>query len=132
VLDVLKFLHVAALFFWIACLLMVSRQLAWKGEKDWIFFKRLYFSLEFPAMCLTLFTGLLLLLLKGVNWKAPWLHMKMTFVAILVISELIVMCKLMKRAPGYGLLGYKILYWVIVSSLLGTLAAIYIMKPKFL
>lgn len=86
-------------------------------------------------MCLTVVTGLLLLFVKQVNWTAPWLHMKLTFVALLIICDLILLAQLVKpkrEGAEERLLGYKILHWVAVFSLLVVLLAIYVMKPKFM
>ena len=133
--DILKFLHVASVFFWISCLLVVTRELAWRGRKEASTYKKLYFRVELPFMCLTVLTGLLLLFMKDVDWKAPWIHMKLTFVALLIICDLILLAQLMKpkrEGAEERLLAYKILHWVAVFSLLVVLMAIYVMKPKFL
>ncbi|MCH9611051.1 MAG: hypothetical protein S4CHLAM81_13830 [Chlamydiales bacterium] len=124
--DLIKFLHVASVFFWISCLLVLSRQLAYQKEAP---SQRSYFQVELPAMCLTILTGLLLIFLKGVDWKAPWLHMKLTFVGILVMADLLFLGRLIQKKGGVG---SKVLHWVVVLSLLAVLAAIYVMKPKFM
>lgn len=133
--DVLKFLHVTSVFFWVSCLLVISRQLAWQGGRDDTLYKRLYFLVELPAMCMTVLSGLLLLFLKDTNWKAPWLHMKLTFVAILIVCDLLLLAQLVRpkrETVQEKLLAYKILHWIVVVALLAVLAAIYVMKPKFM
>ena len=132
--NLIKFFHVASVFFWISSLLVLTRQLAWQGRTQALYFRRHYFFIELPFMILTVVSGLVLLFLRETNWLAPWLHMKLTFVALLIVCDLILLAQLMKHkregAPDQ-LLGYKILHWTVVISFLVVLVAIYVMKPKF-
>ena len=132
--DLLKFLHVTSAFFWISCLIVLTRLLAWHGRKEGPEYKKLYFTTELPAMCLTILSGLLLAFVKAQDWKAPWLHMKLTFVGLLIICDLILLAQLVKpkrEGSDERLLSYKILHWIVVMTILIIFSAIYVMKPKF-
>ncbi len=81
-------------------------------------------------MAVALALGGLLLHVNPPNWKAPWLHMKLTAVMLLVIAEGLHgkgLCQKKTRGSGRWLA-----LFVITSLLvLGVLASVYIMKPKF-
>lgn len=128
--NILKFLHVVSVFFWVGTLLTLTRLISKQGRLD--LFKKTYFLIDLPFMCAAVITGLLLLFLKsGINFLAPWLHMKLTFAFVLIICDLILLSFFVGKRKSEGVVGYKVLYWIVVITLLTILAAIYILKPNF-
>ncbi|MFN0065891.1 MAG: CopD family protein [Chlamydiales bacterium] len=138
--DILKFFHVVAAFFWIASLLLLTRIISWQGDKRSEvqrafapIYQRIYFFIELPCMVFTVLFGLVLLFLKNVNWLAPWLHMKLTFVALLIVCDLLLLAqvvRLQKTGIKGSAIGQKVLHWIVVFALLCVLTAIYILKPR--
>ena len=94
---ILKLLHVFFVFIWIGTLLTQTRFLGYLvkeipsiQERIMKIVKKVYFLVDLPAMLLTIATGIVLLLFKeDINWKAPWLHIKLTLVFLLIICDLI-------------------------------------------
>ncbi|MCP5469783.1 MAG: CopD family protein [Chlamydiales bacterium] len=130
--DLLKFFHIASVFFWISSLLLVTRLLAWAGRDSLELYRKAYFLIELPAMCVAVVSGLALLFLKpDVNFTAPWLHIKLTFAFVLIICDLLVLAQVTRAEKEGGQIAFKILHWITVFSLLAVLGAIYIVKAKF-
>lgn len=137
---VLKFAHVLFIFIWIGSLLSLTRLMAYQARetpeiqlKLGRIYKRMYFLVDLPSMILAIATGIALLTLKDMNWKAGWLHMKLTFAFLLVLCDLVTgsqVIRLEKIAiKGKGIF-YKILHGLAALFLIGALIAIYILKQK--
>jgi uncharacterized membrane protein len=127
---IIKLLHVLFLFVWIGTFLTLPLQLRYwvkfiPQREVSAFAKKIYFSMDFPAMVLAICLGITLLLYKQINWKAPWLHMKLTFAFVLIVCDLTTGWKLFRQDPsafswfrmGLGIFAF-----------LGVLVAIYILK----
>jgi protoporphyrinogen IX oxidase len=135
---ILKLFHVFVVFIWIGSLLTLSRLLAYQAKeppeiqlKLGRILRRMYFAVDLPAMILTLCLGLSSLMIKGGDWKAPWLHMKLTFVFLLILCDLYVGKKIVlhSKAPIQGRgVRYKIFHGLAGLFFIGILIAIYIMK----
>ncbi len=126
----LKFFHVFFVFLWIGSLVTLSGLFAHQKELSKELsrlLRKTYLSIDLPAMCLAVGLGVILLVTKtDLNWKAPWLHMKLMFAAFLIISDLVFARALLK---GKLASWHKMLHCLIVLFLIGVLVAIYIMKP---
>lgn len=133
-----KLFHVFFLFVWIGTLLNLTYLLSFHNKESTALqsslariYRRIYFRLDLPAMILALGSGIAAICLKDMDWKAPWIHMKLTFVALLIGCDIIAGWRIVKlgSAPIQGKgVGYKILYVATLLILLGILAAIYILK----
>src|SRR5690606_23424692 len=111
----LKFFHVLFVFLWIGGLMTVSGMMAHQREGSREFsrlLKRIYSSVELPSMCLAVIFGLILLFVKeDINFKAPWLHIKLTFAFLLIVCDIINGClvqKLQKPNAVAGRVGHLI------------------------
>ncbi|MCC5831471.1 MAG: CopD family protein [Chlamydiales bacterium] len=133
---ILKFFHVLFIFIWIGSLLILTRLLGYQAkESDEIFQamnrinKRIYFFVDLPSMILAVLFGLLLLFLKDLNWKAPWLHMKLLFAFLLIVCDIICGTLIAKggRRPR---LFYQIFHGITGIFLILVLIAIYILKQN--
>ena len=135
---VLKLLHVLFIFVWIGSLLTLTRLLAKLAkESDLVqervikILRRFYLLVDLPSMALAVVFGLCLLFLKDTNWKAPWLHMKLTFAFLLIVCDLICGRQIAKHSrtmiPGRGV-SYQILHGVAGLLFIGVLVAIYVFK----
>ena len=133
---ILKLLHVLFVFIWIGGLLMLTRMLGYQAKESDATFqamnrinKRIYFFIDLPSMLLAVFFGLLLLFLKDMNWKAPWLHLKLTFAFLLIICD-IVCGTLIAKGRRHPRLFYQIFHGVTGLFFIIVLIAIYIMKQN--
>ncbi len=135
---ILKLLHVLFVFIWIGSLLTLTRLLAYQAKettdtqlKIGKILKRMYFVNDLPSMILAVGFGLALLFLKDINFKAAWLHMKLTFAFLLIICDIICGCLITKhsRKPikGRGI-GYQIFHGITGLIFIGILITIYILK----
>lgn len=147
----LKLLHILFVFVWIGTLLTLSRLMGYLGKEDPLvqkrmgaIAKRMYLLVDLPSMLMAISLGLTLLFLKDMNWKAPWLHMKLTFAFALIVCDLLTGWKITKgiKEPtlcvaGEGQIvaksktssvGYKILHGLAGLFFIGVLVAIYILK----
>ncbi|MCH9609571.1 MAG: hypothetical protein S4CHLAM45_15030 [Chlamydiales bacterium] len=126
----LKFFHVFFVFIWMGTLITVGRFVASQKEENQELSrisKRLYLFSDLPAMCLAILTGLTLLLTKeGINFKAPWLHLKLTFAVILIGCDIVTGRMIIKGCFGSKWL--KSLHYIVVTCLLFVLLAIYVLK----
>ncbi len=70
--------------------------------------------------------GIILLFLKDMNWKAGWLHMKLTLAFILIVTDLIFgfQCLSEKRVKG----SKGGIFAIVLLCLVGILACIYLLK----
>ncbi len=115
---------------------MLTRMLGYQvKESDAVFQamnrinKRIYFFIDLPSMILAVLFGLLLLFLKDTNWKAPWLHLKLTFAFLLIICDII--CgSIIVRGKRLSKVFYQILHGITGIFLIVVLVAIYILKQK--
>lgn len=136
---IVKLLHVFAVFIWVGSLLTLSRLLAYQAKepadmqlKFGKILKRMYVAVDLPSMILTIALGLTSIVVKGVNWKAPWLHMKLTFVFLLIVCDFFVGKKIIthskKPIQGRGR-RFKVFHSLAGLFFIGILIAIYIFKP---
>jgi len=131
----LKFFHVFFVFIWMGSLITISGFLAYQkeGHKELTrLLKKAYFGADFPAMLLAIVCGISLLIVKDVNWRAPWLHMKFTLVFFLIILDVIsgsLIYRLKTGSARFGSFGRRCLHYSILACLAAILAAIYLLKP---
>ncbi len=130
----LKLLHVLFIFVWIGTLLTLSRLMGYLAKEPPLvqqrvaaLTRRMYLLIDLPSMLIAVSLGLCLLFLKDTNWKAPWLHMKLTFAFLLIVCDLATGWKIAGRVVDKPV-GYKILHGLIGLLFIGVLIAIYIMK----
>lgn len=137
---ILKFLHVLFIFVWIGSLLTLTRLAAYQAKetpeiqrKLGKIFRKAYLFVDLPSMILAVAFGLILLFLKDMNWKAPWLHMKLTFAFLLIVVDLISGWQILKYSKkpmkGRGT-NFKILHGLAGLFLIFILIAIYILKAR--
>ncbi|MEZ5314776.1 MAG: CopD family protein [Chlamydiales bacterium] len=127
----LKFFHVLFLFIWIGALFILTWMLGYLIKKSDMeamncLDKRIYFYLDLPAMILAILFGGLILLFKETNWKAPWLHMKLTFAFLLIMSDMICGIFITKRVQSR--LFYRFFHGLISLLLVCILFAVYVLK----
>lgn len=137
---ILKLLHVLFVFVWVGSLLALTRLLTYQAKeapdvqlKLGKILRRMYCLIDFPSMVLAVGFGLTLLFLKDMNWKAPWLHMKLTFAFLLIVTDLVCGFSIYKHSKtaiaGRGI-KYQILHGVAGLFFIGVLVAIYILKAR--
>ena len=131
----LKFFHVLFVFLWMGGLLTVTGFMAHQKQASSELsrlFKRIYLSVELPSMILAIVFGVILLVVKpDVSFKAPWLHMKLTFAALLIICDIVNGCtvaRLQRSGAMAGRMGHLFLHYISFLCLIGVLAAIYLLK----
>lgn len=137
---ILKFFHVLFVFIWVGTLLSLTRFLKYQSKENaetqkniGKILKRMYFTVDLPAMIFAVGSGLALLFLKETNWKAPWLHMKLTLVFFLIITDIICGWSIaVHRQKPIQKMGtaYQILHGITGMLLIGILIAIYILKNR--
>lgn len=133
--SIVKLLHVLLVIVWMGSLLTLSRLMLYlKGESaDFqermrAIYKRLYLFADLPAMIGAVALGLLLIFVKGVDFKAPWFHMKMTLAALLIFADLAVARQLFRKEKTL-FFGRKVVHSMIGLFLIGILFSIYVLKP---
>ena len=127
--------HLLFVFSWIGCLLGLTRVLAYsKREPEEIqkslyrMWKRSYLFIDLPSMLLTIASGVLLVIFfKPDAFKQGYFHLKMTAVVILIICDVTLGFKILRRKKGSFLL-----HGIAALCLLLILFAIYILKFKAL
>lgn len=138
--DFLKLFHILFIFVWIGSLLTLTRLLAYIAQESpemqiklSKICRRMYFFVDLPSMIMVLALGISVIIGKGVDMKAGWLHMKWTFAFLLILCDLITGRQIVKlgRAPikGKGTL-FKIFHGMTALFLIGALASIYIIKQR--
>lgn len=132
---ILKVLHLLSIFFWVGNLLTISGVLVFFPKDDKVqslakTLKKIYFFSDLPAMIITLLTGLFLFLQVTFEGSLGWFHMKLTFVAILIILDQILRSFLQKLEVSSSDIKYKILHIAIILSLIGLLSSIYLVRKK--
>ncbi len=134
----LKFFHVLFVFIWIGSLLMLTRLLGYQvKERPEIqlaihrISRRIYTFIDFPSMLLAVSFGVALLFIKEIDWKAPWLHIKLTFAFCLILSDLICGYLILRKGQNFRQrrgVGYQIFHGLTGIFLIIVLVAIYIVK----
>lgn len=134
--TLLKFFHVFFIFLWIGGLVTVTGMMAHQKESSRELSRllsRIYFPVELPSMCLAVLFGLILLFTKeDINFKAPWLHIKLTFAFLLIVCDIICgfcVSRLQKPGACAGRIGHLFLHYLTVFFLIIVLLAIYFLKP---
>lgn len=98
-----KALHLIFMVSWFAGLFYMVRLFVYYAESDQkhkdlsgpfktqylLMQKRLWFIISWPAMILTLIFGILMLIDNPSYLKIPWMHVKLAFVALLVVYHLL-------------------------------------------
>ena len=131
----LKLFHVIFVFSWIGTLLVLTRLLSYQAKgvsQIGPINKRIYFRVDLPSMILAVGSGIALLFLKGVDWKDGWIHMKLTFAFLLIVTDLACGWQIVKlsRKPTTGKgTGYIIFHAMAVFFLIMVLVSIYVLKP---
>ena len=130
----LKLLHVLFIFIWVGTLLTLSRMMGYLAKEPLLvqqrvasLTQRMYLLIDLPSMVIAVGLGLCLLFLKDTNWKAPWLHVKLTLAFLLIVCDLLTGWKIVRQIADSSV-GYKILHGFIGLLLIGVLIAIYILK----
>jgi len=138
----LKLFHIVFLFIWVGSLLALTRLMAYQAKEEAAIqlrmarlYRRMYFFVDLPSMCIALGLGLGVLILKDVNMKAAWFHMKMTCVALLIVCDVLTCRNVIQLSKnpiqGRGV-KYKILHGFTALIMIGALVSIYILKQKTL
>jgi putative membrane protein len=133
-----KFFHVFFVILWMGSLFVITHLLTYLSKEEALFqrklskiYHRLHAWVDLPAMCVVLGLGLFLAFTKGVDFKAGWFHMKMTFMLVLVTCDLTTFFSLRKlnlnEMPYQGK-RFKVIYWITIFALLGVMASLYIVK----
>lgn len=129
----LKVLHLLFLFLWMGSLLILTRLAASAfSEEEFVqkrflaLCRRFYLRVELPAMLFALVTGIAFFFYKGVSFKQGWLHMKLTFAFILVVTDILFGRALI--AEKKSALKFKIFHIIAAFSLLAILISVYILK----
>lgn len=130
-------LHLTGIIFWVGSLmarvLMLGR-LAAPGSADArpvvaVLHRRLHLMVEVPAFSLLLIAGLALLHLTGTSLTAPWLLMKLLFVAILLALDGLVSVQIKRAVAGKRIpASQPVLYGLSVVA--GTALIIYLVLTK--
>ncbi|MFZ0564646.1 MAG: CopD family protein [Chlamydiales bacterium] len=127
----LKLLHVVFIFSWMGSLLMLTRFLGYQTKEApeiGAISKRIYFRIDLPSMILAVTTGLILLFVNGVNFKAGWIHMKLTFAFFLIVCDLVCGWEIAKSSRKSRWV-YQVLHGMTALFLFMVLFSIYILKP---
>lgn len=130
-------LHLTGIVFWVGSLmarvLMLGRLTA-PGSADArpvvaVLHRRLHLMVEVPAFSLLLITGLALLHLTRTSLTAPWLLMKLLFVAILLALDGLVSVQIKRAVVGKRIpASQAVLYGISVVA--GTALIIYLVLTK--
>ncbi len=140
-LAVLKLLHVLFIFIWVGGLLTLTRLMGYHSKQGELtqlvlgkIYRRIYLFVDFPSMVLAIFLGIAVLVLKEVDLKAGWFHMKMTFTLLLVACDIYTgrHIFLLAKSAVKNSFKYKILHAVTVLCLIAILISIYIFKARAL
>jgi uncharacterized membrane protein len=135
---ILKLIHVLFIFVWIGTLLTIGRLMGYLAKEPPLvqervarLARRMYLFIDFPSMIIAVTLGITSLLInEETNWKAPWLHMKLTFAFFIIVCDLFTGAAIIRRKIGTGNY-YKILHGVTGLFFIGVLIAIYILKKCF-
>lgn len=131
---ILKLFHVLFVIGWLGSLLTLTYFLGYLVKEAPLVqesigkvAKKIYLRVDLPSMVLGVGLGLALLFLKeDINWKAPWLHMKLTFAFLLIVCDLITGRLIVKESRGIW--GYRSLHALALLLLVAILIAIYVVK----
>lgn len=131
---IVKLLHIFAIVLWVGGLFAMGRLLVAAPRASVLLLKKLYFRGHLLLVLIALGCGLALILVNGADWKAPWLHMKLTFVAFLLVCDLLIGREIWQSAKqGKDTRGGVKLFLVCaLLFFLAILSAIYILKPRTL
>lgn len=91
--------------------------------------RRLYLAVELPSMIIAILTGIILLYCKPVTiFRQGWLHMKLTFVVLLVGVDLVT-GSMIRKTPAKAW-PFRALHAAAALFFVAVLVAIYILKAK--
>jgi putative membrane protein len=112
--DIIKSLHIIFVVSWFAGLFYMPRLFIYHTEAQekeegakkvlsdqfQIMEKKLWWIITTPAMVLTVFFGTWMLVVNPVLLQQPWMHIKLAFVALLLIYHFISQKKMYELAKG--------------------------------
>jgi uncharacterized membrane protein len=138
---IVKLLHVLFLFLWVGSLLTLTRLVGYLAKEPPLVLermlklsRRLYLLVDLPSMIIGIGLGIILLIFNGVNLRAPWLHMKLTAAFLLVVSDVLFGCALMRHCRtqtiGKGVI-YRVAHGSAGIIFIVVLVAVYILKPRY-
>ncbi len=134
---ILKLLHILFVFVWVGTLLMLTRLVAYLPKEEALvrqrvgdISRRMYLLIDLPSMLLAISLGASVICLKEINWKEPWLHLKLTGVFLLMLCDVAAGWNIVRRNFAKGTF-YKILHGVAGLILIVILVALYIIKPYY-
>ena len=136
----IKVIHVLAVFMWIGCMVSLTHWMNYYMKQEPIFqanlskmFYRTYHYVEFPAMCLVVITGLILLTQLELAPKGGWFHMKLTFAFLLIICDMVIGSGVRKMSKGLAKgsgRAYRALHIAVTLCLVGILVSVYVVRDK--
>lgn len=136
----LKIVHLFFVFVWIGSLLILSRLLTYFHRETpevqtrlALIFRKMYLFVDLPSLILTVVSGLILFTLTTFGPSLGWFHMKITFVLLLIVADIFLgkeIIKLQTKPITGKEVRYKILHYIIVLFLIGTLCSIYAVRNK--
>ncbi|MCB1135413.1 MAG: CopD family protein [Chlamydiia bacterium] len=137
---IIKMLHVLCVFIWVGNLLMLSRFMGYHVKEDEgtqlrmaALYRRMYYFIGMPTMCLAVFFGLILLSGVDLSYKPGWFHMKLTFILVMIVLD--TMCgrmvsKLSEAADRSRGIKYKIFHGVTGLTLIAILVSLYVVRDR--
>ncbi|MDR3623980.1 MAG: CopD family protein [Chlamydiales bacterium] len=136
----LKVFHVLCVFVWVGNLVTLTGLLGYFPKEDEKIqlrlaqiCKKIYLMVNIPSLVLVIITGLFLLPQTKFGASLGWFHMKLTFVVLLIVCDLIAgrfIQKLQFHPAAQKSLKYKILHAATVLCLIGILCSIYLVRNK--
>src|SRR3954468_19364438 len=128
----LKFFHFLFLFIWVGSLLSLNCLLGYfSQEKKDPRLRSMYFFVDLPSMVVAVICGIFLFILKGAHFNEGWFHMKLTFIILLVITDIITGRTICRLKDGEGKkFKFKILHGLTILFLIGILFSVTVMKAR--
>jgi len=138
--EIVKLLHVLAVFIWIGNLLALTRLMGYHVKQEAetqkrlaAIYQRMVRFIGVPSMILAITCGVVLLGGLDLSHKPGWFHMKLTFLLGLIIADVCVMRQVSQLTEsvqeGRGV-RYKVLHGVVGLMLIGVLCSVYIVRDR--
>lgn len=138
--GLIKIIHVLAVFIWIGNLLALNRMMIAHLKQDpeiqqklLPIYRHMANFVGLPAMVIALCSGFLLLSKLNLTYHPGWFHMKMTFMAGLVIANVFLMVQLSRLEGGAvpsRSLGFQLLHGSVALLLVGLLCSTYLVRDR--
>jgi putative membrane protein len=135
---IVKVLHVLCVFIWIGNLLNLSRLMGYHVKEApevqvrmARLYQRLYYFIGMPTMTLSLVFGMILISRVNLEYKPAWFHMKLTFVAIILLCDVACgrfVARLNRETDSGRGASYKALHGVLGLMLIGILVSVYVVR----